>query len=427
MPKPTPSTHFAKQASRSSVSESGTQNPASTQRQFTPRDKQALRAIAVQFFVNGALFASFIPRLPEIRDRVGITVSGIGLLMSIAGISGLIASATVGSAIRRFGTRGVMLVAGAIVSLSLPIVGFATTPAVLLLGLAGMLSFDVPVDVAMNMQGSWLSARRHAPVMNRLHGLWSLGTVIGGVSSSRIAAAGVSLSTHLLLAGAVLLAVLGYVSRGLLIDDEQHADTPAIPATRNAELNRRFNPVLLLFVFAGFFAVALESTSVDWAAFRLADDFAVSAGLAALAYVAVTAGMTVGRFSGDWATERIGSQRLTQLGIALAGIGLATASLAPNRYVVLAGFAISGLGNSTLLPMLYDTAAKYPGRVGAGLGALTAGLRTASLSIPLIVGTLAATNLSVGSAIAIVTLPAAVGFLVVTTLLNRIHKPLRLT
>jgi len=401
------------------VSDTPKRELAPNDRPFTPVDRQALRAIAVQFFVNGALFASFIPRLPEIRDRVGISVAGIGLLMSIAGVGGLIASAVVGRTIARFGTRHVMLVAGALVSLSLPIVGLAGGPIVLLVGLAAMLSFDVLVDVSMNMQASWLSARRHTPVMNRLHGFWSLGTVIGGVLSSRIAAAGVPLSTHLAVAGAILLAVLGYVGRGLLRTDEHHHRGSDSTPPSGDERGRRFNPILVLLLLAGFFAVALESTSIEWAAFRLADDFAASAGFAALAYVAVTTGMTIGRFAGDWATVKLGPQRLTQLALALSGIGLATAALTTNRYLVLAGYAIGGLGISTLLPMLFDTAAKHPGRIGAGLGALTAGLRTASLSIPLIVGTLAATTLSVGSATAIVTLPSVVGFLIITIALNR--------
>lgn len=393
---------------------------ATAQRPFTDVDARALRSIAVQFFVNGALFASFIPRLPEIRDRVGISVAGIGLLMSVAGATGLVASATVGRAIARFGTRTVMLTAATLVSLSLPIVGLATAPLVLLVGLAGMLSFDVFVDVAMNMQGSWLSARRHTPVMNRLHGLWSLGTVIGGISSSRIAAAGISLSTHLVAAGAVLLAVLAYVGRGLLRADEHHPTTATAAPTGDERRTRSLNPVLVLFFFAGFFAVAIEATSIEWAAFRLTDDFAASAGLAALAYVAVTVGMTIGRFAGDWATVRLGPERLTQVALALSGIGLSTASLVPNRYLSISGYTVAGLGIATLLPMLYDAAAKHPGRTGAGLGALTGGLRTASLTIPLIVGTLAATSLSVGSAIACVTIPSVFGFFIITLALKRI-------
>lgn len=77
---------------------------------------------------------------------------------------------------------------------------------------------------------------------------------------------------------------------------------------------------------------------------------------------------------------------------------------------------------ANLSPILYDTAAQHPGRPGAGLGALTAGLRTANLTTPLLVGTLAATRLSVGSAIAVVTLPSVVGFFAMTIWINRIRR-----
>ena len=78
-----------------------------------------------------------------------------------------------------------------------------------------------------------------------------------------------------------------------------------------------------------------------------------------------------------------------------------------------------GLGIATLLPGLYDAAAKLPGRSGAGLGALTAGIRTSVLTVPLTVGALAGTDLAVGDAMAIVTLPALVGFAFVTVAIRR--------
>ena len=201
-------------------------------RQTQSTDQRALRAIAVQFFVNGALFAAFIPRLPEIRDRVDISVADIGLLMSAAGASGLLASALVGRAIERFGTRLVMLASGTMVCISLAVVGLSTTWAVLLVGLAGMMLFDVPVDVAMNLQGSWLSGRRPTPIMNRLHGLWSLGTAAGGILSSRIAAAGVSVTTHLLLTATMLFVVLLYVSAGVRRHDEAASPDSSAEAAR---------------------------------------------------------------------------------------------------------------------------------------------------------------------------------------------------
>ena len=196
---------------------------------YSRTDQRALRAVAVQFFVNGALFASFVPRLPEIRDRVGVSVAGVGVLLSIAGVLGLAGSAGASHAISRLGTRRVILAAGALLSMSLAVVGLATVPAVLLVGLSMMMAFDALVDVAMNMQGSWLSARRHTPVMSRLHGLWSLGALVGGVASSRVAEAGVGLPEHLLVAAGLLLMFIGVIGPGLLRVDEAVAQSESVP------------------------------------------------------------------------------------------------------------------------------------------------------------------------------------------------------
>ena len=116
-----------------------------------PGDRRALQSVSVQFFANGVVYASFIPELPEIRDRVGISIGGLGLVLMLASISGLIGSLLTGRVIARFGTRNVVI-AGTLLSIgSLPIVGFATTPAMLVVGLVGLLFFDVFIDVAMNV------------------------------------------------------------------------------------------------------------------------------------------------------------------------------------------------------------------------------------------------------------------------------------
>ena len=185
---------------------------------------------------------------------------------------------------------------------------------------------------------------------------------------------------------------------------------------------RRISPVLAAFLLVGFFSIALESTAIDWAAFRLTDDFAATTGVAALGYVAVAAGMTGGRFSGDFIAARLGETRLLSMSIVLTGVGLAAATLSPGQNLTLVGYAVAGLGVANLSPILYDTAAQHPGRPGVGLGALTGGLRTANLTVPLLVGTLAATRLSVGSAIAIVTLPSVIGFLAMSAVISRLRK-----
>lgn len=379
-----------------------------------PGDNRALLSVAVQFFVNGLVVASFVPRLPEIRDRIDVSTGTLGVLLAVGSAAGLLGSLTVGRFIERFGTRRV-LIGGALVLVSaLAVIGLATTPLVFLLGLMALSSMDVLVDSAMNTQGSWISGRRPVPVMNRLHGLWSLGTVVGGLVAAQAAASGVSLQTHLLVASALFFGVVVFVGRGLLTVDEYAVAT--VPGGTGGVVSgpvRRRMPLILLGVASGC-SIAMEMTSSDWAAFRLSDDFGAAAGVAGLAYVAFTAGMTTGRFGGDWLIARFGAARVFNVALGVTIVALASASFVPNQWAVLVAYVFAGLGIATQFPKLYDDAARFPGRPGAGLGALTGGSRIALLGTPAIVGGLAGTSLSVGAATAIVTLPAAAIFLVVS-------------
>ena len=382
--------------------------------QLSVRDRRALAATAGQFFVNGAMTASFIARAPQIRDRIGVTVDEFGLLLTVASIVGVIGSLVAGRIIHAATTRRVLQAGAVLMVLSLPVIGLARSPAVWLIGMFAYLFVDVLVDISMNLQGSWISARRHTPVMNRLHGVWSLGIFAGGLGAVAANAVGLSTFAHLVIVAAVMAVALVFVTRNLLTDDEEgHGDTATPPPPPDTSRRARLAPVILL-VLAGMFAIVIEFTGADWATFRLADDFAAAAAVASLAFVTYTVGMTSMRFGGDWLQLRLGRLGLHRLSIGLAAGGFAVASLVPNAAAAICGFLLVGVGVATFLPKLYDDAARLPGRRGAGLGAMTAGMRVAYLITPVAVGALAGTSLSVGEAIAIFTLPATIGLVIVT-------------
>ena len=285
------------------------------------------------------------------------------------------------------------------------------------------------------MQGSWLSARRSTPVMNRLHGLWSVGTVMGGLIAVQAAAGGVPIFAHLLAVTAMLALALAYFAPRLLPTDGPiepgepgeaesagAGDESAAPdgaGRREVSVGRSLARQSLLLGLWGAAAVTMELTTSDWAPFRLADDLGVGAGLVGLSFVAFTAGMVTGRLAGDWIEVRLGTRTLTMRAALVAAFGLTIATVVPFDRLVgedagttvpmigsLIGFYIAALGVSVIFPRLYDLAAKAPGPPGRGLGALTAGTRLSSLATPVVVGGLANTSLSVGTAVAIVTLPA---------------------
>ncbi len=369
--------------------------------------------------------ASYIARAPQIRDQIGVNVDEFGLLLTVSAVFGLLGSLLAGRIIQAVSTRRVLQAGAVVMVLSLPVIGAARTPAVWLLGMFAYLFVDVLVDISMNLQGSWISARRRTPVMNRLHGLWSLGTFAGGLGAVIANALGWSVLTHLAVVAVVMAIVLTFVTRNLLpTDEEGHADTPPVELAPDAPRRARWTPVVLV-VVAGMCAVVAEVTGGDWATFRLTDDFGATAALGSLAFVAYTVGMTTMRFGGDWLQLGLGRMTLHRISIGLATTGFVVAALIPNRALAIVGFLLIGLGVATFMPKLYDDAARLPGRRGAGLGAMTGGMRVAYLITPVAVGALAGTDLSVGGAIAIVTLPAMIGLAVVTEVNERLTATLR--
>jgi len=370
-------------------------------------DRRALRSVAVQFFANGTVYATVIPRLPDIRERVDISIGTLGLVLTLGSAASLIGSLLAARVLARFGSRRVMIY-GAVASIGfLPVIGFSTGPVLLVAALFGLLFFDIFIDVAMNVQGSELSARRHTPVMNRLHGLWSLGSVTGGVVTAVTLRAGVSTPVHLAGVAVVLIGVLVFVAPGLLrVDGASESD--ATPGATGGVRRRPFGRASLLLGLGGAMAMTIEITNGDWASFRLGDDLGARPGVAALAFLTFTTGMTIGRLGGDWLQVRLGPTNLLRLSGVLAAIGSTLATLVPVAAVSIIGFLVAGLGTSVLFPQLYDRAARSPGPPGSGFASMLIGQRGAGLVAPLVVGSLADTDaLSVGQAMAIVTVPAA--------------------
>ncbi len=373
-----------------------------------PSSRRVLVSLAIQFFVNGFVYATFIARLPQIRDRVGISLATLGLALTASSLAGLIGSFFTARVIGWFGSKQVMVIGGLAYVAALPVIGWSTSTLLLIAGLVALGLVDVFIDVAMNLQGSVVSAERDRPVMSRLHGLWSLGTVSGGLTAALVAGAGVKVTQHYLGAALVLACAVALVGPGLAPVDRPHPEqappsNPAAGRTRWA-LTR---PAIALTVAAAA-AVVLDVTAGEWAALRMTDDLNATARIAATAFAAYTTGVTVARLAGDWLAVRLGQVLLTRVGITVAAAGLAVACLAPTPPPALVGFLVAGLGTSVLEPQLADAAARAPGPPGSGFTQLFLGHRVAALTAPALIGALAGTRaLDVGAAMALTALPCA--------------------
>ena len=155
--------------------------------------KRSTWSVGAVFFVNGFVFSNWIPRINEVRDHLGVSNSGLGLSLLGGGLGGFVGSLLVARVVEHVRTRTVVLVASLVMAVLVPLVAFVPNAAVLMLLLTLMGFNDVQNDVAFNTQGVMIQTRIGRPIMQRLHGTWSLGMVVGGATGWVASAADVPL------------------------------------------------------------------------------------------------------------------------------------------------------------------------------------------------------------------------------------------
>jgi len=110
-----------------------------------------------------------------------------------------------------------------------------------------------------------------------------------------------------------------------------------------------------------------EGAIGDWGALHLRQDLGAGAGLAAAGYAAFALAEASGRLSGTALLERLGRAPVLILGGLTACAGMLLASLAPDVWLALAGFAATGLGLANLFPVAIARAGLLAGSSGVAL------------------------------------------------------------
>lgn len=167
-----------------------------------------------------------------------------------------------------------------------------------------------------------------------------------------------------------------------------------------------------------------EGAANDWSAVHLKDVLGASAGLAAFAYGAFAAAMTVGRLLADRLVMRFGSVAILRHGATMAAIGITLVALGPSVWAVFSGWALFGLGLSGCVPQLFSAAGHAdPSAAGANVSRVAGLGYVGMLAGPAVIGWL--THLvTLGHAFVLLTLlcvTTAVGARVLRTESDRTH------
>ncbi|WP_411071902.1 MFS transporter [Streptomyces sp. cmx-4-25] len=348
----------------------------------TERLRRARFAVAAVFCVHGAVTGSFATRIPWIQEHAGVSAGQLGLALAFPALGASLAMPLAGAISHRFGARTALR--GLLVLWTLSLILPSLAPSVW--GLCGALFVYGATagmsDVAMNALGVETETRLGRSIMSSLHGMWSVGALIGSAAGTVAAHLGADARLHHLVAALVLTA-LGLVFCQGVLD---------VRSTPEEEAPPRFSlpPKSALVIGAiGFCGVFAEGASLDWSAVYLRDELGTSAGLAAASTTAFALTMAVARLVGDRVVDRFGAVRTVRVGGVVATLGGLLVVLAPHAAVALAGFGLIGLGVAVVVPLAFAAAGRSgpnPSQAIAGVATIT---YTSGLIAPSAIGGIA--------------------------------------
>ena len=327
-------------------------------------------ALCAVFAAHGFVFASWAVRVPAVKEQTSASPATLGLALLGLSAGALATMMIAGALCRRLGSQRVAVISCALLSVTLVLPALARSAATLGLALVIFGAAYGFLNVAMNSIAVDLVAALRRPVMPGFHAAWSFGGLAGAVLGGLLASHLSPVTQLLLVAVAGLLVtalagpvLLSSVPRRPIRDRPAAADQQASAWRRTLGTGRAVGVFGLIALCAAYDEGAIG----DWGALHLRQDLRASASLAAAGYAAFALAEASGRLSGTSALEHLGRTRVLVLGGLTACVGMLVASLAPDVWVALAGFAATGLGLANLFPAAIARAGLLAGSAGVAL------------------------------------------------------------
>ena len=357
--------------------------------------RRAALAAMLLFLLFGLIYGSWVSRIPAVQNALSLDDGELGLSLLSMSVGSILAMPVTGLVLRRWGNMWAVRCATALLPLGLPFVIGANTQWQLTLVLLVFGIVFGTVDISVNAYAVAMEARLDRPMMSTMHGLFSLGGLLGAGVTVVAAARGLDARPQFL-ATALLIAALALVLGQRLIEvggRDTSAPMFVMPS----------RSLIGLGVFA-FCVLLSEGAIADWSAVYVEDVLGATASVAASGYAAFSIAIAACRFGGDPLIQRFGAPVIVRTGCLIAAIGMAVALVGGTVPTAMIGFALVGAGLAATFPTALSAAGRTPGMApGMAIGAVATAGYAGLLTGPPIIGFVSnAASLRVGMALVIV-------------------------
>ena len=355
---------------------------------LTPRRVASARnGDLVVFAVNGFALASWMSRIPDIKQALHLTPGTLSLLLLALSAGSLIGLPLAGRLAHRYGAESIVRL-GLILAMSGELlaafaVQFAGSPWWVIPGLLFVGLGNGVWDVSQNLEGTRIETALGKAIMPWFHAAFSGGTVVAALIGAALTALKVPIVLHIgvVVVLAVVAVVWGTDKFLPTHGEEPLAEGETKPVVRSAWLEPRTLLIGVIVLSAAF----AEGTANDWMAVAFVDGHQLSNALGVVAFAVFLTFMTAGRILGTGLLDRNGRVTVLRILFGMAIVGCLLVVFGPT-WLAFIGAAIWGVGASLGFPVGMSAAADDPSRAPMRLSVVATIGYTAFLAGPPFLG-----------------------------------------
>ena len=344
---------------------------------------RARNAVWASFFFLGFLGLAWIPRIPEIKDSLGLSDGQFGLVLLASTIGSIPGAQLAGRIVHMYSSKLVVQISGVLLPVGVFVVGLASNVQTLLLGLF-ICGFNVAfMDIAINGQAVEIEKHTKGRWMSSFHGFWSMGafsaTLLGGLIANYV-----SPRDNLIVIAIFGLFAYQFIAHYLLpAEHDGHLGEPGEGDAGKVALFGKQSLVLWGLGIGLMCSLIPEGGAYEWSGILLQNHMGIGKGLNAAAATTFSLAMILSRLLGDRAFEKWGHMNTVKYGGyfggglwgigLLIGIPLSQSHQTLGLIVVCTGFAAAGFGMGPFFPAFNLAAAAIPG-IAPSVGLARVGL-----------------------------------------------------
>jgi fucose permease len=344
--------------------------------------------LSLLFFLHGIAYASLVPWIPHIKEQLDLSNYMVGVMISAIPAGAIILGLLSKKIINLIGLYWATSLTFAFFIIYISIIPFASSwyEITLLLFLFGVC--DAWADTCMNVQALDIQRSYGQSLINRFHGVESIGTILGGLIA--VSAIGFALSMEQFSSIIFSLSSTILISYMIFFRQKKSQHKVVIRKKFQKYMNKSGNNLYIIALILLVFTCGIEETASIWSAIFMKDYYASSSVISGLPYLACQISMVFGRLIGDYLTNKFGKMIILRYGVMIATLGITTVISIHSSIFSILGFSLIGLGISVTFPLILSFIGQLPNiNATSGITFATWMSRVGLLISPPLIGILA--------------------------------------